>query len=73
MPRLFSRDVLSVTDPCPSCGGRLDGKGVTISERIELRLGRYRLAECTQCGTEVIVMTYKQEQELREKIERERI
>jgi predicted RNA-binding Zn-ribbon protein involved in translation (DUF1610 family) len=70
MSRLFSRDVLSVTDPCPRCGGKLEGKGVSVEERMDLRLGRSRLAQCVSCGVEVIVMTAKQEQELADKLKR---
>lgn len=60
---------VSMKDPCPSCHARNRWEVIptTVEERMRLRIGRYWLARCKGCQKEFVVLTHKQEKELREK------
>lgn len=59
---------VSMNDPCPHCGSR-EWRVVptTVDERMDLRIGRHWLAQCESCQKQYVVLTHKQEKELREK------
>jgi hypothetical protein len=58
------RSPVHLSDKCP-CGGSWSVVQLNMNERMDLRIGRYWVAQCSDCRQYSVAYTFKQEQAMR--------
>jgi hypothetical protein len=61
-------EAISTPCPCPYCGVEdMNVWSVSVEDRIKLRIGQYRMAQCSDCGAYCVAKTGRQARTIRDK------